>query len=99
MPTIDPGALEATGTRIFAAMGAPDGDAAWIASLLVRANLRGHDSHGVIRIPQYWQWVKKGEVDPKSPVTVAAETPAAASARGWPGAGWSWPSLRPRPRG
>ena len=87
MPTVDPGALEATGTRIFAAMGAPDGDAAWIATLLVRANLRGHDSHGVIRIPQYWQWVKKGEVDPKSPVTVAAETPVTARLDGRRGFG------------
>src|SRR5438067_59401 len=53
MPTIDATRLEATSARIFAAMGAPDGDAAWIATLLARANLRGHDSHGVIRIPQY----------------------------------------------
>ncbi len=87
MPTIDPARLEATGTRIFAAMGAPEGDAAWIATLLVRANLRGHDSHGVIRIPQYWQWVKKGEVDPKSPVTVAAETPVTARLDGGRGFG------------
>src|SRR5260370_25461930 len=39
MPTIDPARLEAKATRIFTAMGAPDGDAAWIAALLVRANL------------------------------------------------------------
>lgn len=76
MPTIDPARLEAKATRIFTAMGAPDGDAAWIAALLVRANLRGHDSHGVIRIPQYWESVKKKDVDPRSPVTVTAETPA-----------------------
>jgi uncharacterized oxidoreductase len=87
MPTIDPGRLETMGTRIFAAMGAPAGDAEWIATLLVRANLRGHDSHGVIRIPQYWQWVKKGEVDPKSPVTVAAETPVTARLDGGRGFG------------
>ncbi len=74
MPTIDPGRLEAKATRIFIAMGAPEGDAAWIAALLVRANLRGHDSHGVIRVPQYWEAVKKGQVDPKSPVTVIDET-------------------------
>ena len=74
MPTIDPGRLEAKATRIFIAMGAPEGDAAWIAALLVRANLRGHDSHGVIRVPQYWEAVKKGQVDPKSPATVIDET-------------------------
>ncbi len=87
MPTIDPARLEATGARIFAAMGTPEGDAAWIATLLVRANLRGHDSHGVIRIPQYWQWVKKGEVNPKSPVTVTAETPVTARLDGGRGFG------------
>jgi uncharacterized oxidoreductase len=76
VPTIDPARLESRATRIFVAMGAPADDAAWIATLLVRANLRGHDSHGVIRIPQYWESVKKGQVDPKSPVTVTAETPA-----------------------
>jgi uncharacterized oxidoreductase len=75
VPTVDPGSLEAKSTRIFIAMGAPEGDAAWIAALLVRANLRGHDSHGVIRVPQYWEAVKKGQVDPKSPVTVTDETP------------------------
>jgi hydroxycarboxylate dehydrogenase B len=76
MPTIDSARLEAKATRIFTAMGAPAGDAAWIAALLVRANLRGHDSHGVIRIPQYWESVKRKEVDPRSPITVTAETPA-----------------------
>ncbi|HET8578022.1 MAG TPA: Ldh family oxidoreductase [Methylomirabilota bacterium] len=87
MPTLDPTRLEATGARIFTAMGAPEDDAAWIATLLVRANLRGHDSHGVIRIPQYWQWVKKGEVNPKSPVTVIAETPVTARLDGGRGFG------------
>ena len=76
MPTIDPAQLEAKATRIFTAMGAPAGDAAWIAALLVRANLRGHDSHGVIRIPQYWESVKKRRSIRESPVTVTAETPA-----------------------
>jgi len=76
MPTIDPARLEAKATSIFTAMGAPESDAQWIATLLVRANLRGHDSHGVIRIPQYWESVKRKEVDPRSPITVTAETPA-----------------------
>ena len=87
MPTIDPGRLEAKATRIFTAMGAPADDAAWIAALLVRANLRGHDSHGVIRVPQYWESVKKGQVDPKSPVTVVEETPTLARLDGGGGFG------------
>ena len=92
MPNIDATRLEATGARIFAAMGAPETDAALIATLLVRANLRGHDSHGVIRIPSYWSAVKQGWVDPKSPVTVSAETPVMARLDG--GRGFGQPVAR-----
>ena len=60
MPTIDPTRLESTTTRIFQGLGAPPGDAVWIARLLVLANLLGHDSHGVIRIPQYALAAKTG---------------------------------------
>lgn len=92
MPNIDATRLQQTSTRIFAAMGAPQADAAWIATLLVRANLRGHDSHGVIRIPQYSQSVKDGSVDPKSPVTVTMETPVLARLDG--GRGFGQPVAR-----
>src|SRR5262247_3667583 len=92
MPNIDATRLESTGTRIFAAMGAPETDAAWISKMLVRANLRGHDSHGVIRIPQYWNSVREGVVDPKSPVTVIEETPVIARLDG--GRGFGQPVAR-----
>ncbi len=87
MPTLDATRLESTATRIFEKLGAPTGDAAWIAHLLVLANLRGHDSHGVIRIPQYAQAVKTGGIDPKSPVTVINETPVTARLDGGRGFG------------
>ena len=87
MPTIDATRLESTATNIFVRLGAPARDAAWIARLLVRANLRGHDSHGVIRIPQYADAVKAGGIDPKSPVTVVAETPVTARLDGGRGFG------------
>ena len=92
MPNIDATRLEATGARIFTAMGAPEADAVWIATLLVRANLRGHDSHGVIRIPSYWAAVKQGWVDPKSPVTIIEETPVIARLDG--GRGFGQPVAR-----
>jgi uncharacterized oxidoreductase len=92
MPNIEATRLEGLGARIFAGMGAPGADAAWIATLLVRANLRGHDSHGVIRIPSYWSAVKQGQVDPKSPVTVTAETPVMARLDG--GRGFGQPVAR-----
>src|SRR5215470_7849263 len=74
MPTIDAGRLESMATRIFEGLRAPAADAAWISRLLVLANLRGHDSHGVIRIPQYAKGVKTGSIDPKSPITLVAVT-------------------------
>ena len=43
--------LRELATRIFAALGAPDDVAATVAGALVTANLMGHDSHGVLRIP------------------------------------------------
>ncbi len=87
MPIIDASRLESTATRIFERLGAPTGDAAWIAHLLVLANLRGHDSHGVIRIPQYALAVKTGGIDPKSPVTIVAETGVTARLDGGRGFG------------
>src|SRR5882762_7927826 len=87
MPTIPAADLERLAADIFAARGVPRDDAEWIATLLVRANLRGHDSHGVIRIPQYAEAVRKGTVDPKSPISVTAETPVMARLDGGRGFG------------
>jgi LDH2 family malate/lactate/ureidoglycolate dehydrogenase len=35
-----------------------------IATYLTTANLTGHDSHGVIRVPVYIRWLKTGFVVP-----------------------------------
>lgn len=78
MPLHEADTLEALARQIFAALGAPEEDARWIATLLVRANLRGHDSHGVIRIPQYAGAVRRGEANPKPTVRVVSETPTTA---------------------
>jgi uncharacterized oxidoreductase len=76
--THPPDQLEALAARIFAALGVPAGDAAWVARLLVRANLRGHDSHGVIRVPQYAGSIRKGETNPRPAIQVLQETPTTA---------------------
>jgi uncharacterized oxidoreductase len=74
VPTVPAPQLYELATRIFAALGAPEADARWIAMLLVRANLRGHDSHGVIRIPQYVASVRAGHTNPRPSITTAQET-------------------------
>ena len=49
---------------IFRASGSPEAEAELVAQRLVKANLTGHDSHGVIRIPRYMGWVREGKLRP-----------------------------------
>ena len=45
--------------RIFQAVGSNRTEAEVVAQRLVNANLSGHDSHGVIRIPTYIKWIQE----------------------------------------
>jgi uncharacterized oxidoreductase len=87
MPIVKPEDLESLTTRIFTARGVPPADAAWVATLLVRANLRGHDSHGVIRIPQYVASMEKGETNPTPNIRVLNDAPTTAMIDGDQGFG------------
>jgi hydroxycarboxylate dehydrogenase B len=57
-------ALAGLGTRLFQAAGAPPDTAQSVAAMLVEANLKGHDSHGVLRIPQYLDRIARGQIRP-----------------------------------
>jgi uncharacterized oxidoreductase len=87
MRMVDVETLERITQDIFVAWRAPRADASWIASLLVRANLRGHDSHGVIRIPHYVHALKTGEVNPTPSIKTELETPTIARIDGDKGFG------------
>ena len=65
--------LEEFSRRIFAAIGSDDVEAKNISRLLVRANLTGHDSHGVIRISQYIEFWRKGDVIPNQTASINFE--------------------------
>ena len=54
--------LRTLATSIFEAAGCQPSEAERIAAHLVEANLVGHDSHGVIRISSYIQWLRDGKV-------------------------------------
>jgi len=82
MPLVPAARLEQVTRDVFAGHGVPAGDAAWVATLLVRANLRGHDSHGVIRVPHYVRALRAGEVNPTPEITVERETPTTAAVDG-----------------
>jgi uncharacterized oxidoreductase len=78
MPTLRHDSLETLARDIFQSIGVPTPGAAWMGQLLVRANLRGHDSHGVIRIPQYIASWRKGEANPTAEPVVVQEGSATA---------------------
>jgi uncharacterized oxidoreductase len=46
-----------------------------VSASLVEANLTGHDSHSVIRVPSYVRAVREGRVDPHGEVRVIDEGP------------------------
>jgi len=72
-----PETLRETARALFAAAGAPPVEAAEVARLLVHANLCGHDSHGVVRIPQYLRNVRRGRLVPGARTTVLRDHGAA----------------------
>lgn len=55
-------ALTALVSDIFVASGCDAAEAGRIATHLVGANLAGHDSHGVVRVPRYVEWLEAGYV-------------------------------------
>jgi hydroxycarboxylate dehydrogenase B len=59
-----PADLAAFVTRMLTALGAPPAVAAEVSQHLVAANVAGHDSHGVQRLPQYAAQIEAGDLIP-----------------------------------
>lgn len=74
MPTFTATQLTTAATRVFEALGAPPDAATRVAQALVDSNLVGHDSHGVIRIPQYINDHQIGRVVPDATPTIVHAT-------------------------
>jgi uncharacterized oxidoreductase len=64
MLTFQPGALRAVAHLIARRMGSDEAEAAEVADHLVRANLAGHDSHGVGMLPTYVRLLGDGLLVP-----------------------------------
>jgi uncharacterized oxidoreductase len=77
------------GEATFAASGCNQAEAKTIITRLAGANLRGHDSHGVIRIPRYVQWIDEGRQIPNQTVDILLDQPAFAIVDGRFGFGQS----------
>ncbi len=75
MPTIDPRALADYAAELLAALGTPEESARRVAASLVGADLRGHASHGTMRVPWYERMRDAGELEPTAEPTVERDGP------------------------
>jgi ureidoglycolate dehydrogenase (NAD+) len=66
--------LERFVTDAFVAKGMAQPHAATVAEVLVWANLRGGDSHGVQRLPRYFEMIEQEEMDPRGEPRTVLDT-------------------------
>src|SRR3974390_2553325 len=63
---------------VFAHADSSSEEARRIATYLATANLTGHDSHGVIRVPVYIRWKNMGSVIPNQTAEIVVDAPSLA---------------------
>ncbi|MFI5011391.1 MAG: malate/lactate/ureidoglycolate dehydrogenase [Hyphomicrobiales bacterium] len=63
---------------VFTTAGCSRAEATRIATYLVGANLAGHDSHGVIRVPVYLRWLREGQTVRDQSIRIVSDTPVIA---------------------
>lgn len=73
---VDGNRLRSFTAEVFEQAGLPAEDAAIEAEVLVWANLRGVDSHGVQRVAGYVRSVEAGHYNPRPDIRIERETPA-----------------------
>ena len=78
VPRVPAERLAAFILRAFTAAGLPAEDARTLANLMIEADLRGSDTHGVIRLPLYVRRIRAGGVNPKPDIRVVSDRPSAA---------------------
>ena len=86
-PRVTAAALKAYIARAFAAVGIPADDAAVLGDLITEADLRGSDTHGVFRMPQYCKRIKAGGVNPRPAMRITQERASTALVDGDNGMG------------
>jgi len=84
---ISANALRSFTEQIFLAIGCSESDARLAADVLVSADLRGVDSHGVARLPGYVRLYDHGRINPQPRIQIVHETPSTAVIDGDKGLG------------
>jgi LDH2 family malate/lactate/ureidoglycolate dehydrogenase len=72
---VDAEAAEIFGRRLLVAHHLPEEDAATVARCLVRADLRGVDTHGLQTLPHYLDRVRRNLINPRPNLRVERVTP------------------------
>lgn len=85
--SIHPAKLERYAAAVLAAAGMPEDDAATAARSLVDANLRGVDSHGIVRLLPYVTKIEQGGTNPRPAITFVRDRAATAVVDGDHGMG------------
>src|SRR3954451_20601724 len=74
MSRLSPDTLRGFSARVLTASGVPDGDAALVADSLVQADLWGHQSHGVLRLPWYVARLRSGAMTSRTEPVALSDT-------------------------
>jgi uncharacterized oxidoreductase len=74
MHTYQPAYLHALSRRLFESAGATNEVGHIVANILVGANLTGHDSHGVLRVPTYMTRISDGIMNAGAEPTTVRES-------------------------
>ena len=73
--------------EVFLKIGCPENDADLASDVLLSADLRGVDSHGVARLVGYVRLWENGRINPKPNIRITHETPSTAVVDGDSGLG------------
>jgi LDH2 family malate/lactate/ureidoglycolate dehydrogenase len=78
VPRISADALRGFIARVLEAARLPNEDAQLVAKLMVEADLRGSDTHGVVRLPLYVKRLQAGGINARPTIRTIRDMPAAA---------------------
>lgn len=73
MPRLRSDDLVRLGTDLFTTVGVPADEAALVSEHMVDAGLLGHDTHSVLRFPQYTTMARDGQVKAGAPLEILRE--------------------------
>jgi len=78
LKTYDYNEVQALSNAIFESMGCTPKDARQITSVLLRADLRGIKTHGLVRLKEYYRLFQMKKIQPRARISMLHETPSTA---------------------